>query len=194
MSHGTLIVRSSSQPWTRLRYLLEGTKGEEIMGERKRRAASGLAGGDWTTTRFNAGTCLHCGEPLTGLTGPAERPIMGAFMVCGACGYVMEWDGEKNVEVSDEAMAAASADPHIDRLFAITRVLRKLPFAPKRIVMLEPREPEICEECGKLEELRPYGHKKADGKRKWICFPCAHKDEAEMERAFDERMRGENEV
>jgi DNA-directed RNA polymerase subunit RPC12/RpoP len=164
------------------------------MGEKKRRAAAGATGGDWTSVRFNSGTCLHCGAPFTGLTGPAEQPTMGALMVCGDCGYVTEWDGEKHVELSETTMAEASANPEYAKLLAVTRALRALPRMPQRIIMLEPREPEICEDCGKLDELRPYGHKKADGKRKWVCFPCAHKDEAELNRAFDERIEGENPV
>jgi len=115
-------------------------------------------------------------------------------MICGDCGYAMEWDGEKNVELSSELMAELSNDRGFDRVLAVTRALRDLPIMPKRVIMLEPREPEICEDCGKLEELRPYGHKKPDGKRKWVCFPCAHKDEAELNRAFGERMEGENPV
>jgi hypothetical protein len=162
------------------------------MGEKKRRATA--SGGDWTTVRFNSGACLHCGEPFTGLTGPTERPDKDSLMVCGGCGYVMEWDGEKNVELSEETMTEASADPDVAKILVVTRALRELPRAPKRVIMLEPREPEICEDCGKLEGLRPYGHKKADGKRKWVCFPCAQKDEAELSRAFDERMEGTNPV
>jgi hypothetical protein len=164
------------------------------MGEAKRRAAAGATGGDWETVRFNSGACLHCGQPLTGVTGPVSGPVKGSLMVCGGCGYVMEWDGEKNVELSAETMAEASQDPEVDKILAVTRALRDLPFTPQRVIMFEGREPEICEDCGQLEELRPYGHKKADGKRKWVCFPCAHKDEAELSRAFDERMEGENPV
>ena len=161
------------------------------MGEQKRRAA---VGGDWQTNRFNAGRCLHCNAPLTDITGPASRPDKGSMMICGDCGYAMEWDGEKNVELSSELMAELSNDRGFDRVLAVTRALRDLPIMPKRVIMLEPREPEICEDCGKLEELRPYGHKKPDGKRKWVCFPCAQKDEAELNRAFGERMEGENPV
>jgi hypothetical protein len=164
------------------------------MGEKKRREAAGATGGDWTTTRFNSGSCLHCNSPLTGIAGPAPRPDKGALMICGDCGYAMEWDGEKNAELSSETMTELSNDPSYDRMLAVTRMLRQLPVTPERVIMLEPREPEICEDCGKLEELRPYGHKKADGKRKWVCFPCAQKDEAELNRAFDERMEGKNPV
>jgi hypothetical protein len=165
------------------------------MGEQKRRrAASGSTGGDWETTRFNSGNCLHCNSPLTGITGPAARPDKGSLMVCGGCGYAMEWDGEKNAELSSETMTELSNDPRYDRMLAVTRILRQLPVTPERVIMLEGREPEICEDCGKLEELRPYGHKKPDGNRKWVCFPCAQKDEAELSRAFDERMEGKNPV
>lgn len=165
------------------------------MGERKRRAATGsISGGDWTTTRIDMGACLHCGMPLTAVTGPAERPDKGSLMICGGCSYVMEWDGEKNAEVSEAAMEEASKDPDYEKLLAVTRALRDLPRMPDRIIMIEPREPAICEDCGKLEELRPYGHRKANGERKWVCKPCAEKDPAEMERAFDERMEGKNPV
>ena len=91
-------------------------------------------------------------------------------------------------------MTEVSADPDVAQILAFTRALRGLPWIPDRVIMLEPREPEVCEDCGKLDELRPYGHKKADGKRKWVCFPCAQKDEAELDRAFNERMEGENPV
>ena len=135
------------------------------MGEQKRRReASGSTGGDWETTRFNSGNCLHCNSPLT---GPAERPNKGALMVCGDCGYVAEWDGEKNVECSEATMAEASADPDVAKVLAVTRMLRELRVNPKRVIMLEGREPEICEDCGKLDELRP---------------------------SFDERIEGENPV
>ena len=164
------------------------------MGEAKRRATATATGGDWSTVRFNSGACLNCGQPLTGITGPVTGPVEGSLMVCGDCGYVMEWDGEKNVELSAETMAEASQDPEVDKILAVTRVLRDLPFTPQRVIMLEDREPEICEDCGKLDECRPYGHRKPDGKRKWVCFPCAKKDEAELSRAIDERMEGENPV
>lgn len=163
-----------------------------MMGERNRRAS--LTGGDWTSRRLKQGACLHCGKALTGVTGPAERPAKGSIMVCDECGYITEWDGERHVELSERTMAELSSDPAYDQILAVTRSLRKLPVPPQRIIMLEAREPEICEDCGKLDELRPYGHKKPDGKRKWVCFPCAKKDEAELQRAFHERIRGENPV
>jgi hypothetical protein len=45
--------------------------------------------------------------------------------------------------------------------------------------------PEVCEVCGNLEELRPYGPIR-DGRRLWICFDCAMtpKRKSETEQAF----------
>jgi hypothetical protein len=63
-----------------------------------------------------------------------------------------------------------------------------------RVVFVEELPPEICEACGRLDELRPYGKRQANGVRLWLCFDCAMKDEAEAARAFAERFTGENEV
>lgn len=40
-----------------------------------------------------------------------------------------------------------------------------------------------CSDCGKEEELRPYGK---DGA--WVCFACAMKDEAEAHRQFEKQF------
>ena len=61
-------------------------------------------------------------------------------------------------------------------------------------VVIEELPPEICEGCGKLDELRPYGKRKENGARMWVCFDCAMLDEPEAARAFEERFTGENEV
>jgi hypothetical protein len=50
-------------------------------------------------------------------------------------------------------------------------------------------EPQQCDECGKIDELRPYG---PGGKA--ICFPCfeAHPEWArEAERRFAQHVLGE---
>jgi hypothetical protein len=145
---------------------------------------------DWDTYRSAVGGCLHCGKTLNGVTGPKGGPTKGALMVCAECAYVMEWDGEKLVELSDETLKEASADPDTARILAATRALRGLDRVPNRVIFLEPRPPEICEACGRLEELRPYGQK-IDGKRQWVCFDCAQKDPKNAEEAFEERIRGE---
>lgn len=59
---------------------------------------------------------------------------------------------------------------------------------PANFVLVEALAPEKCEECGNLEELRPYGKHKANGVRMWVCFDCAMKDENEASRAFAKRF------
>lgn len=166
------------------------------MGEKKRRRAVG----DMESFRFEQGPCLNCGKRLNGLTGPKGGPEPGSIMVCAECSYVMEWDGSQHVELTAALMTELSADqPELSKALALTKALQELRAMGElrqnvRVIMLEPREPEICEACGKLEELRPYGKKKADGQRMWVCMPCAEKDPDELHRAFDERLEGENPV
>lgn len=56
------------------------------------------------------------------------------------------------------------------------------------IVIIEEEEPDFCEYCGKLAELRPYGK---NGAR--ICFNCGIKNREEtnknMERILFERKK-----
>ena len=59
-----------------------------------------------------------------------------------------------------------------------------------RKVFIEAQEDDICEMCGKVDELRPYGPKKANGVRMNVCFECAMKDEADASRAFSEVLDG----
>jgi hypothetical protein len=148
---------------------------------------------DWESYRFDTGACLHCGIVFDGLTGPKGGPDKGSLMVCASCAYVSEWDGEKFVELSEETMKEASANPDFATLLDVTRKLRALPRMPDRVLFLEPRAPEICQDCGRLKELRPYGLK-VDGKRQWVCFDCSQKNPAEANAAFDERIEGTNPV
>lgn len=41
-------------------------------------------------------------------------------------------------------------------------------------ILIYPEEPQQCDECGKIEELRPYGK---DGAR--ICYDCGMKNPRE---------------
>ena len=43
-----------------------------------------------------------------------------------------------------------------------------------------------CEDCGKLDELRPYGKNGAN-----VCFDCAMKDEANAAELFRRRIQGD---
>jgi flavoprotein len=56
------------------------------------------------------------------------------------------------------------------------------------VLAVEPDEK--CEMCGEMKECRSYGPRKADGVRMRVCFDCAHKNEAELHRAFNERIEG----
>jgi hypothetical protein len=145
---------------------------------------------DWESYRFEQGKCLSCGQGLNAVTGPRGAPKAGSLMICAECNYVMEWDGGKLIELTEEVMREASEDPQVEKLIEVTRALRGLRAMPDRVIILEEREPEICADCGQLEELRPYG-KKIAGKRQWVCFACAQKDPKNAEEAFAERMRGE---
>lgn len=42
------------------------------------------------------------------------------------------------------------------------------------VIIIEPEEPQQCDECGKIDELRPYGK---DGAK--ICFECGQKNPRE---------------
>jgi hypothetical protein len=61
-------------------------------------------------------------------------------------------------------------------------------------VIIEALPPEICQQCGKLDELRPYGKRQDNGARLWICFRCMMLDEEEGKRAFNERFDEEGSV
>lgn len=49
---------------------------------------------------------------------------------------------------------------------------------------IEAQNPQQCDLCGKVAELRPYG---PNGE--CVCFDCAMQDEPSARRAFFERMR-----
>jgi predicted Zn-ribbon and HTH transcriptional regulator len=47
-------------------------------------------------------------------------------------------------------------------------------------------KPAKCEDCGVLDELRPYGKNAAN-----VCFDCAMKDEANAAAMFRRRLDGD---
>jgi len=53
------------------------------------------------------------------------------------------------------------------------------------VVLIEVEEDSVCELCGKVDELRPYGPK---GER--ICFSCGEKDKEGTERKLKEVLFG----
>lgn len=52
-------------------------------------------------------------------------------------------------------------------------------------VVLEREQPQQCDLCGKIAELRPYG---PNGEM--VCFPCGMKDEAAAKRQFGKLFGG----
>lgn len=54
------------------------------------------------------------------------------------------------------------------------------------LLIIEVEDDDVCELCGEIAELRPYG---PGGKR--VCFPCGMKDPAEMERQLESRLMGD---
>jgi hypothetical protein len=59
-----------------------------------------------------------------------------------------------------------------------------------RVVILEDEPDGACEQCGKTDELRPYGKRKPTGERMRVCYGCAMLDEAEASKAFAEVLEG----
>lgn len=57
----------------------------------------------------------------------------------------------------------------------MTRIIGNTKGPPT--VLIEREEQDTCQQCGKLDELRPYG---PGGKR--ICFDCAMSDRAGTEK------------
>ena len=57
--------------------------------------------------------------------------------------------------------------------------------AKNGVVILEREQPQQCDLCGKIAELRPYG---PNGEM--VCFPCGMKDEAAARRQFSKLFDG----
>jgi len=55
------------------------------------------------------------------------------------------------------------------------------------VFIIKETEPDVCTDCGKTEELRPYG---IDGA--WVCFACAMKDEDNAEQQLQKIIDGSN--
>jgi DNA-directed RNA polymerase subunit RPC12/RpoP len=146
--------------------------------------------------------CLNCGKRLDGHTGVSDRaatPKNGDVSICLYCGEPMIYTGKAFRLPTREEFGAMMTDENFARALAVVAT-RKTKDAVAVVIdpetgtrtVLATTPDAICEMCGKLDELRPYGPRKADGKRMVICFPCAHKDEAELQRAFLDRIEGRN--
>jgi ribosomal protein L37AE/L43A len=49
----------------------------------------------------------------------------------------------------------------------------------KKVIIIEVQQPQQCDFCGQIDELRPYG---PNGE--WVCFDCGMKDEESVRRQF----------
>lgn len=52
------------------------------------------------------------------------------------------------------------------------------------ILIIQEENPQQCDLCGKIEELRPYGPK-----GECVCFECGMKDPEAMEKQFEKRLK-----
>jgi hypothetical protein len=63
----------------------------------------------------------------------------------------------------------------------------KIEITPGVEVLVICEEPEdMCEQCGKKDELRPYGKRVESGRRRRICYDCAMLDKPTTDTAFKE--------
>ena len=148
--------------------------------------------------------CLKCGVSLPfqdAIDGSGDKPHDGAVAICFECGEAMIFEGKSFRYPTPEEFGELMQDADFAKMLALValKVAKPKPIDPVA-VLVDPitgtrtilaNEPdEKCEMCGNMDECRSYGPRKADGVRMRVCFPCARKDEAELERAFDERVEG----
>jgi hypothetical protein len=143
--------------------------------------------------------CLKCQEILsiqTAIDGGDSKPSTGDVAICFECGEVQIFQGagfrlptpeEFKEFLDDEDFTAAMAMVAVKNSKAEGAV--EVVFGDSgHAIVLAPEPDEKCEMCGETDECRPYGPRKADGVRMRVCFPCAQKDPAEVQRAFDGRI------
>jgi hypothetical protein len=66
-------------------------------------------------------------------------------------------------------------------------VTRKIEITPNvKFVLIEDESDGICEACGKVDELRPYGKRLENGRRMSICFDCGMIDKPTSDQAIKE--------
>jgi hypothetical protein len=60
-------------------------------------------------------------------------------------------------------------------------------FKIGNVTVISAENESKCEDCGRVDELRPYGKNGAN-----VCFDCAMKDEANAAAMFEKRLRGDS--
>ncbi len=75
---------------------------------------------------FQQGLCLNCGTPLSATSAAHDRsPRKGSIMICLECSHVMEWDGARLIELSDEALNAIAGAPELVKTVETTGAFRR---------------------------------------------------------------------
>ncbi len=57
----------------------------------------------------------------------------------------------------------------------------------KRIIFIQPQPDDICELCGKKDELRPYGPKGEN-----VCYDCGMKDKEMTKKRMGQILFGDS--
>jgi hypothetical protein len=145
--------------------------------------------------------CLKCKAILpfqNAVDGSASRPHNGDVAICWECGETMIFEGKGFRLPTPEEFQELLNDEDFTRAMAAVAVKLSGAQDPAAVIIndkgvttvLAQTPDAVCEMCGKTDELRPYGPRKANGVRMRVCFGCAQKDEAEARRAFVERIEG----
>jgi hypothetical protein len=146
--------------------------------------------------------CLKCRAPLPyhdAFDGSDAKPHDGAIAICFECGEAMIFEGrgfrsptaeEFSEMLGDNEFAAALAAIAVKVSKAKDPAAVLIDPQTGRATVLANEPDEVCEMCGKMDECRSYGPRKADGVRMRVCLDCADKDRAETERAMAERFEG----
>jgi len=146
------------------------------------------------TQRIEKGSCLNCGKLLTAASAQHDHaPKPGAIMVCLYCSHVMEWSGERLVELSDETIKAIAGDPDVVHAVKVTGLFRVLNRAPRQTAMKTPdalvvmrladmhrQHPaqdnsKVCSKCGERVGIYPSSRRalRDNPGLPVICIICA---------------------
>jgi hypothetical protein len=150
----------------------------------------------------HAPRCLKCNTtlPFSGpIDGSDDKPTDGSVAICFECGEALIFEGKGFRYPTPEEFGELMEDTDFAKALALVTLKVVKPKVPVAIIVdpesgtrtiLATEPDELCEMCGKLMECRSYGPRKADGVRMRVCFPCAEKDPAELDRAFSDRIEG----
>jgi hypothetical protein len=110
---------------------------------------------------------------------------------CPRCGGALRVNDGQPIRVNEREVEAFCAAPCSVSFDAVRCddggwIVREIDEEVPIVVVIAPEPRDVCEKCGKLDELRPYG---ANGER--ICFDCGQLDRPTTERQMRRRLFGE---